>query len=82
MNIENLFLGNFFAGQCNKYKNNPNNRNFTEYKNYRKFVRSNITSCKINLEKRKFMSKNTTSKPFLDYINSCKSVPYQSNCYS
>ena len=54
----------------NKYKNNPNNRNLTEYKNYCKFVKSKITSCKINFEKRKFMRKNTNSKPFFNYINS------------
>ena len=54
----------------NKYKNNPNNRNFTEYKNYCKFVKSKITSCKINFEKRKFMRKNTDSKKFFKYINS------------
>ena len=41
----------------NKYENNPNNRNFTEYKSNCKFVKSKINSCKINLEQRKFMIK-------------------------
>ena len=37
----------------NKYENIPNNRNFTEYKNYCKFDKSKITSCKINFKKQK-----------------------------
>ena len=41
----------------NKYKNNSNNRKFTEYKNYRKFFRSKVTSRKINFERQKFLRK-------------------------
>ena len=58
----------------NKYDNNPNNRYLTEYNKYCKFVRSKITSCKINFEKRKIMRKNTNLKPFFNYINSRKNA--------
>ena len=45
----------------NEYKNNPNNRYLTEYKNYCKFARSKITSCKINFERQKFLRKNVNT---------------------
>ena len=51
-------------------KNNQKYGNFTEYKNQCKFVKSEITSSKINLEKWKFLRKNTNSKHLFYYFDS------------
>ena len=40
-----------------RYISNPSNPIFTEYKNYWKFVKSKITSCKRNFDKLKFLRK-------------------------